>query len=144
MKEFEFIAIKETNKALARFASEYLESDHDNSKFCEGFEVEEKRLRDALKDIFNHLDLNEFSCEALESLGFMRWQCSIMLIPRYLVSIIPDGTEVIDIFGESHIIGDYEFSTDIRFGCVAFGVRNNEIKELMKTTGPECNGGMKN
>lgn len=50
----------------------------------------------------------------------------LLLIPLYLLPIIPIGTELTSIFGEKVIYDGHNVDKDIRFGCIAWGI---EIKE---------------
>lgn len=50
----------------------------------------------------------------------------IMLIPLYLLPIVPVGTELVSIGGEVIKYGGNNVDKDIRFGCTAYGIRVKE------------------
>lgn len=135
MKEFEINTIKEVNKVLARFASDCVEScgidweDKANSKHINRCV---NKMEENLKNIMDYIDLEEFSCEALEMLGFVQFLTGIMLIPRYLLNALPEGTKILTIHREPKTIGKDNINKTTRNGCIAYGIRNNEIKEILK------------
>ena len=135
MYEFELNTIKEVNKVLARFGSDCVEScgigwdSNANSKHINRCV---NKMEEDLKNVMDYVNLEEFSCEALEMLGFMNFLSGIMLIPRYMMNALSEGTKVFSIYGEPKTIGKDAIDKTTRNGCIAYGIRNNEIKEMLK------------
>ena len=150
MKEFEINTIKEISKILSHFVSNSIEfAGLDKDKFnFKNINNRLNKMEKDLKPILEKVNLEEFSCEALEAIGFTSvCNNSIMLIPKYLLNSFSedDETEVFSIYtGEFFYTTEDDIIEGTRNGCVPHGIKNNEIKELMKTTEPECNGEMEN
>jgi hypothetical protein len=71
-----------------------------------------------------HLDVTKLSREEALELRFGRWdEDNLYLFPLWLVPLIPDGLMVTSISGEEFPFDSETTDTDIRFGCVAFGLR---------------------
>lgn len=70
-----------------------------------------------------------------EEIAILENTRGVMMIPLYLFPIIPHGTELISIFGESIIYEGQKLDNDIRCGCVAYGIRIKRmtIKEFSKS-----------
>ncbi len=69
------------------------------------------------------LDVQSFTRDELFTLGFANWDGKILLIPFYLLPCIPSGTKVYDINDREHIIGKAVLHNDVRFGCLAYGIK---------------------
>lgn len=80
-------------------------------------EEEISALSKELKD--GKLTLQEYKKRVEEQRNTLR----IRLIPLYLLPILPVGTKVISIFGKEKIYDGKNIDTDIRFGCLAYGIR---------------------
>lgn len=83
-----------------------------------------KRFYEAIeKD--NLIDFNNLTQEEARALRFCKWddKSNLMLIPLYMLPLIPKGTELTDI-GNNKVIyeGPDSIDTDIRFGCLAYGI----------------------
>lgn len=76
----------------------------------------------------NHLDVTKLTREEAVELRFGKWDADsdLYLFPLWLVPLIPDGLMVTDISGEEFPFDSKTADTDIRFGCVAFGLRFTE------------------
>lgn len=76
-----------------------------------------------------NIDFEHLTRVEARELRFMIWsdeKSDLLLIPLYLLPIIPIGTELTSIFGEKVIYDGHNVDKDIRFGCIAWGI---EIKE---------------
>ncbi len=81
------------------------------------------------KELEKHIDFTKLTVEEAKELRFQKWseeQPKLWLFPLYLVPIIPEGLEVVDINGEKYKYEKDTADNDIRFGCVAYGI---EIEE---------------
>lgn len=67
-------------------------------------------------------DLRELTTEQASMLHFGKWD-ELRLVPLHLVDAFRDGTELICINGGVSIVGKDTIDKDIRFGCLAYGLR---------------------
>lgn len=69
-------------------------------------------------------DVTKLPVGDLLTLGFLKWddKSEIYLIPLWAYDLIPDGTELTDIFGDKHVKGTHSIDLDARFGCIAYGL----------------------
>lgn len=77
------------------------------------------------KELEKHIDFTKLTVEQAKELRFQKWseeQPKLWLFPLYLVPIIPEGLEVVDINGEKYKYEKDTADNDIRFGCVAYGI----------------------
>ena len=83
------------------------------------------RFYDSLK---KHLDITKLTREEAVELRFCKWEenSDLYLFPLWLVPLIPEGLIVTSISGEEFPFDPKTTDTDIRFGCVAFGLRFTE------------------
>ena len=58
--------------------------------------------------------------QAIEKLENTR---GIMLLPLYILPIVPIGTELTSIGGDTVIFDGKNVNKDIRFGCIAYGIK---------------------
>ena len=84
--------------------------------------IETYYSNDYIKEVFT---LDNLTKERAEALGFHKWsenQPDLYLFPLWFVLFLPYGTYVVGIGG-----GTFKYTKktdlDIRFGCVAFGVK---------------------
>ncbi len=54
----------------------------------------------------------------------------IWLVPLYLLPIVPIGTELTGIFGNTVIYDGHNVDKDIRFGCIAYGIKLKKQRRL--------------
>lgn len=75
-----------------------------------------------------YLDITKLTREEAVELRFCKWdeESDLYLFPLWLVPLIPEGFMVISISGEEFPFDSTTTDTDIRFGCVAFGLRLTE------------------
>ena len=80
------------------------------------------------KSLKNHLDITKLTREEAVELRFCRWDenSDLYLFPLWLVPLIPEGFMVTSISGQTFPFNPKTTDTDIRFGCVAFGMRLKE------------------
>ncbi len=78
-------------------------------------------IKEQLSEIIG--DITELSEDELRELGFTKWEeeSELYLMPLWAFDLIPDGTELKDIFGNKAIKGKDEIDLDVRFGCIAWG-----------------------
>ena len=75
----------------------------------------------------------------LKKIGFRQWDKQkdgkvVMLIPKDYFKLIPEGLEVVDIFGEREKFKKGKFSAENRIGMLSFGV---EVKAPKKSIRPK-------
>lgn len=80
-----------------------------------------------------HLDITKLTREEAVELRFGKWDADsdLYLFPLWLVPLIPEGFMVTSIIGEEFPFDPKTTDTDIRFGCVAFGLRFTEGGEAV-------------
>ena len=96
-------------------------------KFHSNKEIMEK-FYDSIK---NEIEWNTMTTQQAKELRFARWSDdmpNLWLIPIWLYPVIPDDLPLICINGEKTNTAE-GIDTDIRFGCLAYGI---EIKEEEK------------
>lgn len=82
-----------------------------------------------INEIEKHIDFDHITKDEALELGFVRWDESdpdLYLIPLYLFPILPIGSRLRSILGETIIYNGSNVNNDNRFGCIAYGI---EIKE---------------
>lgn len=91
-----------------------------------------KEIKESYLNIKEHLsvilgDITKLSKEELNILGFEKWEeeRDLYLIPLWAFDLIPDGTELESIGGDKVIKGKDEIDLDVRFGCIAYGLKLN-------------------
>lgn len=86
---------------------------------------------DFLGELRKHIDLTKLTREEAVELGFGKWEENgdLYLIPLYLLPIIPVGTELTSIFGNKVVYNGHNIDTDIRCGCLAFGIHIPETEQ---------------
>ena len=92
---------------------------------------ENRRTHEQFTDeLRKYIDLSKLTREEAIELRFMKWddESDLYLIPLYLLSFIPIGTELTCISGEKVIYGETNIDNDIRFGCIAYGINIPETK----------------
>lgn len=62
-----------------------------------------------------------------EERGFGNWEDNMFLLPCEWYAHIPPWLEVECINGEVGLWGDKQRDNDIRFGCLAYGIRINQL-----------------
>ena len=99
-----------------------------SDKFCRK-EIKESTER-FLEELKKYIDFSNLTEEEAKELRFGRWDPeespTLWLLPLYLLPIVPIGTELTNIFGKKIIYDGSNVDTDIRFGCIAYGI---EIKK---------------
>lgn len=80
-----------------------------------------------IKDMIDNIGgWNNLTYQDMKNLGFEKWKLDsgeiIMLIPLYLYSLIPEGLEVISIFGEKIVYDGTNIDNDERLGLLAYGI----------------------
>ena len=78
-----------------------------------------------LSELRKHIDFSKLTREEAIELRFGRWdeESDLYLIPLYLLPIVPVGTELTCINGKSIIYDGTNVDDDIRFGCIAWGIK---------------------
>lgn len=96
---------------------------HEPNDIYEEIKIARKRFLEALKDEINFNDLSKE--EAIE-LRFCKWSeedPSLYLIPIWLLPVLPVGTKLTCINGDEIVYDGKNIDNDVRFGCLAYGVR---------------------
>lgn len=81
------------------------------------------------EELKKHIDITKLTKEEAKDLRFAKWSNEypdLYLFPLWIVPLIPEGIEVMDIFGEKFKYEKDKVDNDTRFGYVAYGI---EIKE---------------
>jgi hypothetical protein len=89
------------------------------SEIKERYEDIKSQLGDLLGDI------TELSGEELNILGFKLWdeESGVYLAPLWAYDLIPDGTVLTSIDGDTLVKGEDDIDFDVRFGCLAYGIK---------------------
>lgn len=95
-------------------------------------------MKSAFAKLSEYIDFNKFvdsaSIEQLQSVGFSFWYDDLLLIPIWIYSAIPDDLVLTSINGDSARKCDGNVDTDIRVGCIAYGIRK-QAKDTSIGTG---------
>jgi hypothetical protein len=96
------------------------------------FSEAEERFTDILKELKEIIEeeagsITALSEDNLKTLGFKLWdeKDPLYLIPLWLYTLIPDGTELTSISGDKAVKGTDSIDLDVRFGCIAWGFYKN-------------------
>lgn len=102
------------------------------SNDCKSEKLEEV-LEEMSKVMKSKIDFNDITVEDAKLLRFRKWKGNLYLIPLYLLSALPDGLVVYSILGDKKIIGKDYIDNDIRFGCIAYGIKigRDDEEEVM-------------
>ena len=85
--------------------------------------IARKGLLEALK---GKIDFNNLSEQEAKELRFGKWSeedPTLYLIPIWLLPILPVGTKLTSINGDEIVYDGKNVDNDVRFGCLAYGVR---------------------
>jgi hypothetical protein len=89
-----------------------------------------EQMKDILKEDIG--DITKLPASELKKMGFKRWTDEepelkdLLLIPLWVLILIPDGTVLTSISGDRVIKGRDDFDTDVRFGCIPFGIMKED------------------
>lgn len=112
---------------MANHMSRTVRNKNWSDEFCRKFTEEiYNEASDVLK---KYIDIKTLSRKEAFSLGFEPWRGDLVLIPLYLLPIIPIGMELISIDGETIIYDGSNVDMDTRHGCIAYGIRIPEKKD---------------
>lgn len=94
-----------------------------SDEFCRK-EVRQATM-DFVSELRKHIDFSKLTREEAVALRFGKWdeESNLYLIPLYLLPIVPVGTELTCIDGEKIIYNGKNVNNDIRFGCIAWGIK---------------------
>ena len=107
--------------------------------WSDDFKIKELNLRiyNFKKDIY-FVPFHEFTKDQLKTLGFGLWEEELFLVPIWLYRYIPFGIVLESINGDKITVKkgyndkrhEGYIDTDIRFGCIAFGInfKNKEVE----------------
>lgn len=96
---------------------------HEPNDIYEEIKIARKQFMEALKD---EIDFNNLSKKEAIELRFCKWSeedPSLYLIPIWLLPILPVGTKLTCINGDEIVYDGENVDNDVRFGCLAYGVR---------------------
>lgn len=77
---------------------------------------------DFLSELRKHIDFSNLTKKEASELGFGLWDDNLYLIPLYLLPIIPLGTELTSIDGQTVKYNGLNVDDDVRYGCIAWGI----------------------
>lgn len=121
---------KEIKRCLTWYASMVATTVQYESWSDEFCRKEIKKVTEKLtEELKNHIDWGKLTVEEALDLGFAKWSedtPDLYLIPLYLLPILPIGTKLTCISGETLTYDGKNVDNDIRFGCIAYGI---EIKD---------------
>lgn len=108
---------------LANRVSETTQYDNWSDNFCRK-EIKEA-IQKFVEEIKKHIDWENLTEEECKELRFGKWdeESGIYLIPLYLFPIIPIGLKVYSIMGNEIVNDGTNLNNDIRFGCIAYGIK---------------------
>lgn len=92
-------------------------------------EFSRKEIKEAsqkfVEEIRKYIDWDNLTEEDCKELRFCKWdeESGIYLIPLYLFPIIPIGLKVYSISGNEIVNDGTNLDNDIRFGCIAYGIK---------------------
>lgn len=89
-----------------------------SDKFCR---EECKMALDKNAGTLTIADIRAIPKDKLWNFGFGNFDGKLVLVPLYLYSMIKDGEELVDIFGDVVMKGRDVMDDDIRYGCLAYG-----------------------
>ena len=94
-----------------------------SDEFCRK-EVRQATM-DFVSELRKHIDFSKLTREEAVALRFGQWGegGDLYLIPLYLLPIVPVGTELTCISGKTVVYDGTNIDNDIRFGCIAWGIR---------------------
>ena len=97
-----------------------------SDEFCRK-EVRQATM-DFVSELRKYIDFSKLTREEAVALRFGQWEegSDLYLIPLYLLPIVPVGTELTCISGESVVYDGTNIDNDVRFGCIAYGIRISE------------------
>ena len=107
-----------------RLAASYIYNWNLESKGRELNETFEEFYK-ALKEK-DYIDFNNLTVDEALELRFGHCEDNLYLFPIWIIPLIPEGLEVESISGKKYKYDSKTADLDIRFGCVAFGIRINE------------------
>lgn len=81
---------------------------------------------DFLSELRKHIDFSKLTKEEALALRFGWWDDDLYLIPLYLLPLVPVGTELTSINGNTIVYDGTNIDDDVRSGCLAWGVRISE------------------
>lgn len=83
-------------------------------------------------ELYKHLDWDNLTDSECDELRFGKWEKGnpLRLIPIWLYRATPNGTKLTSISGEEVVFERDKFKdTDIRFGCLAYGIIPKDKRE---------------
>lgn len=96
---------------------------HEPNDIYTEIKIARKKFLEKLKD---EIDFNNLSKQEAIELRFVKWSeedPSLYLIPIWLLPILPVGMKLTCINGEDIVYDGNNVDNDVRFGCLAYGVR---------------------
>ena len=96
---------------------------HEPNDIYTEIKIARDKFLEKLKD---EIDFNNLSEQEAKELRFGKWSeedPTLYLIPIWLFPILPVGTKLTCINGEDIVYDGHNVDNDVRFGCLAYGVR---------------------
>ena len=107
-----------------------------SSEYVWGKKISEKRKNEYFDSFYSslrkHIDWNKLTPDDAKKLRFCQWDSysNLFLIPLWLYPVIPDDLELTSIDG-SKTTKKSGIDTDVRFGCLAYGIVFADYKKEM-------------
>lgn len=102
---------------------------------CWDDKLKVEEVKDAYKKFYDtvkkHIDFDNLTIDEAKELRFKKWDddSDLYLFPLWLVPIIPEELPVYFIDSDEAIPYNKLLDNDVRFGCVAYGLKIKEEKE---------------
>ena len=83
-----------------------------------------RQVPDRILEAHGPVNIAELTLDQMTELGFGIWsdENPMRLIPLWLYPFLPDELEVTSISGTKSVLKKLDMDTDIRGGCLAFGI----------------------
>jgi hypothetical protein len=75
-----------------------------------------------------YVNPNDWDAKQCFMIGCLRWDDHLMLLPGWVLQLLPDGFELTDIHNEPAIVGKDEFDEELHQGLLKYGVKK-EVEE---------------
>ena len=84
--------------------------------------VDGKKITYIPKTVSEFDAIKKAPSDVLKDIGLSKWDEKIWLFPEEWYDYIPEGYEIVDIFGKTEKFQKGITDDDIRFGCLSFGL----------------------
>ena len=76
-------------------------------------------------------DLLDLTFRQAKALGFKKWEeeSNLYLFPQWMYPMLPEGIQVVDIFGKEETFSKNTHDDESRLGCLAYGIHIENTAE---------------